>query len=65
MHDFEYVQAHINDVLCITKETFMYHVSKLQEVLTSLRKVGLKVNLKKSFISKIFVIGSHAVVLAH
>ncbi len=53
MHDLEVWRAYIDDVLCITKETFQDHLSKLREVLHCLRKTGLKVNLKKSFISKI------------
>ncbi len=46
MHDLEYVQAYINDIPCITKDTFQDHLSKLHKVLHHLRKVGLKVNLK-------------------
>ncbi len=51
MHDLDFVQAYIDDVLCITKDTFQDHLSKLHEVLHHLRKAGLKVNLKKSFIA--------------
>ncbi len=49
MHHLEFVRAYIDDILCITKDTFQDHLSKLHEVLHHLRKAGLKVNLKKSF----------------
>ncbi len=51
MHDLEFVRAYIDDILCITKDMFQDHLSKLREVLHHLRKAGLKVNLKKSFIA--------------
>ncbi len=50
-HDPEFVRAYIDDVLCITKDAFQDHSNKLREVLHPLRKAGLKVNLKKSFIA--------------
>ncbi len=46
MHDLEFVYAYIDDVLCITKDTFQDHLDKLCEVLCRLRKAGLKVNWK-------------------
>ncbi len=46
MHDLKFVPAHINDMLCITKDMFQDHLCKLHEVLSHLRKAGLKFNLK-------------------
>ncbi len=51
MRDLEFVRAYINDMLCITKDTFTDHLNKLPEVLSRLRKAELQVNLKKSFIA--------------
>ncbi len=51
MHHLEFIRAYIDDALCITKDTFKNHLDKLREVLYCLRKAGLKVNLKKSFIT--------------
>jgi hypothetical protein len=45
----EYVQAYIDDLLCITRETLEDHLEKLEENLKRLRKAGLKVNAAKSF----------------
>jgi hypothetical protein len=49
MGDLEYVRAYIDDLLILTKGSFTDHLQKLSEVLTRLRKAGLKVNAKKSF----------------
>ncbi len=51
MHDLEFLCAYIDDMLCITKDTFQDHLNKLHEVLISLRKAGLTVNLKNLFIA--------------
>ncbi len=51
MYNLDFVQAYIDDVLYLTKDTFQDHFSKLCEVLHCLRKDGLKVNLKKFFIA--------------
>jgi len=48
MESLEYVQAYIDDLLCISRESFDDHLDKLEEVLRRLRDVGLKVNADKS-----------------
>jgi hypothetical protein len=49
METLEYVQAYIDDLLCITRGTLEDHLDKLEEVLKSLCDAGLKVNADKSF----------------
>ena len=49
MGDLEYVRAYIDDLLILTKGSFMDHLQKLSEVLSRLQQEGLKVNAKKSF----------------
>jgi len=48
MESLEYVWAYIDDLLCISRESFDDHLNKLEEVLKRLRKAGLKVNADKS-----------------
>ena len=50
--DLENVKAYIDDLLVLTKGDWEDHLAKLDEVLTSLSKAGLKVNIKKSFFGK-------------
>jgi hypothetical protein len=45
----EYVQAYIDDLLCITSATLEDHLDKSREVLNRLHDGGLKVNATKSF----------------
>jgi hypothetical protein len=47
MESLEYVRAYIDDLLCISRESFDDHLDKLEEVLKRLRKAGLKVNADK------------------
>ncbi len=49
METLDYVQAYIDDLLCITRGTLEDHLDKLEEVLRRLRNTGLKVNTAKSF----------------
>jgi hypothetical protein len=49
METLEYVQAYIDDLLCITRGSLEDHLDKLEEVLTRLYDAGLKVNAAKSF----------------
>ncbi len=49
MEALEYVQACIDDLLCITRWTLEDYLDKLEEVLRRLREAGLKVNAAKSF----------------
>ena len=50
METLEYIQACIDDLLCITRGTLEDHLEKLEEVLKRLRKAGQKVNTAKSFV---------------
>jgi hypothetical protein len=52
MTDLEYVRCYIDDVLIISKGSFIDHMYKLKTVFTILRQAGLKVNAKKSFFAK-------------
>ncbi len=45
----EYVQAYIDDILCITRGALEDHFDKLREVINRLHDTGLKVNTAKSF----------------
>ena len=42
MESLEYVRAYIDDLLCISRESFDDHLDKLEEVLRQLRDAGLK-----------------------
>jgi len=48
MADLEYVNAYIDDLLIISKDSFENHLQKLRVVLERLEKAGLKVNAAKS-----------------
>jgi len=48
MESLEYVRAYIDDLLCISRESFDDHLDKHEEVLKRLRDAGLKVNADKS-----------------
>ncbi len=48
MESLEYVRAYIDDLLCISRESFEDHLDKLEEVLKRLPDAGLKVNADKS-----------------
>ena len=48
MESLEYVQAYIDDLLCISRGSLEDHLEKLEEVLKRLCEVGLKVNMEKS-----------------
>ncbi len=48
MEPLEYVRAYIDDLLCISRESFDSHLDKLEEVLKRLCDVGLEVNADKS-----------------
>ncbi len=47
MESLEYVWAYIDDLLCISRESFEDHLEKLEEVLKQLHDAGLKVNADK------------------
>jgi hypothetical protein len=44
MESLEHIQAYIDDLLCISRESFDNHLDKLEEVLKQLCNAGLKVN---------------------
>jgi hypothetical protein len=48
MEDLEYVQAYLDDLLCISRSSLEDHLEKLEEVLRRLCDTGLKVNAEKS-----------------
>jgi hypothetical protein len=47
MEDLEYVQAYLDDLLCISRNSLKDHLEKLEEVLRRLHDAGLKVNAEK------------------
>jgi hypothetical protein len=48
MEDVEYVQAYLDNLLCISRSSLEDHLNKSEEVLRRLRDAGLKVNVDKS-----------------
>jgi hypothetical protein len=48
MESLEYVQAYIDDLLCISRNSLEDHLEKLEEVLRQLGDAGLKVNADTS-----------------
>ena len=52
MQSLEYVKTYIDDTLVITKDTFVDHLKKLEQVLIRLRDAGLRVNIDKSFFAE-------------
>ncbi len=47
MESLEYVQAYLDDLLCIFRSSLEDHLEKLEEVLRHLHDEGLKVNAEK------------------
>jgi len=47
-----FVRTYIDDLLCLTKGTFSYHLEKVELILQRLQKAGLKVNVTKSFFAR-------------
>jgi hypothetical protein len=52
MRGLVFVRVCIDDVLLVSKTTFLNHLFKLDEVLRRIRLAGLKINAKKSFFAK-------------
>ncbi len=48
MESLEYVQAYLDDLLCISRSSLENHLEKQEEVLRCLCNMGLKVNAEKS-----------------
>ncbi len=47
MEDLEYLQAYLDNLLCIFRSSLEDHLKKLEEVLRHLCNAGLKVNVEK------------------
>jgi hypothetical protein len=47
LKSLDYVQAYIDDLLCISRDSLEDHLDKLEEVLRRLCDAGLKVNTDK------------------
>jgi hypothetical protein len=47
MDGLDYVQAYLDNILIVTKNTYEDHISKLDTVLQKLHAVKLKVNIEK------------------
>jgi hypothetical protein len=47
IEDLEYVQAYLDDLLCISRSSLEDHLEKHEEVLRRLCNLGLKVNVEK------------------
>ena len=47
IESLEYVQANIDDLVCISKNSLEDHLEKLEEILRRLPDAGLKVNADK------------------
>ncbi len=47
MESLEYVQAFLDELLCISRSSLEDHLEKLEEVLRQLQDAGLKVNAEK------------------
>jgi hypothetical protein len=47
MESLEYVQAYLDDLLCISKKSLESHLEKLDEVLRCLHGTGLKEDIEK------------------
>ena len=50
MNHLKFVRVYLDDLLIITNRSFDDHLAKLGQVLHLLKRVGLKCNLKKSFL---------------
>ncbi len=48
MVTLKYVQAYLDDILCISRSSLEDHLEKLEEVLRRLCNAGLKVNAENS-----------------
>jgi hypothetical protein len=52
MRGLDFVRCHADDVLMVSKNSFLDHLFKLDEVLRRMRQAGLKINAKKSFFAR-------------
>ncbi len=47
MESLDYIQAYLDDLLCISRSSLEDHLEKLDKILRQLCNAGLKVNAKK------------------
>jgi hypothetical protein len=52
MGDLEYVRAYIDDLVIITKGTYLEHLQKIATMLTPLQRAGFKLNVNKSWFAQ-------------
>ena len=52
MRDLDYVRAYIDDLLCISCDSFEDHMEKLEQIFIRIQKAGLKINANKSFFAR-------------
>jgi hypothetical protein len=52
MRGLDFVRCHADDVSMVSKNSFLDHLFKLDEVLRRMRQAGLKINAKKSFFAR-------------
>jgi hypothetical protein len=52
MRGLDFVRCYIDDVLMVSKNSFLDHLFKLDEVPRRMRQAGLKINAKKSFFAR-------------
>ena len=52
MAGLDFVRTYIDDLLCITTDTYEDHLERLIVVFERIKKAGLKVNANKSFFAK-------------
>ena len=52
MAGLEFVRCYLDDILCLTKDTYENHLEQLEKVLVRLASANLKVNIEKSFFAK-------------
>jgi hypothetical protein len=52
MRGLDFVRSYIDDLLIVSKNSFIDHLTKTEEVLRRIRQAGLKINAKKSFFAK-------------
>ena len=55
IHGIPFVLVYIDDILIITKGTFEQHLEAVKEVLIKLEKVGMQLNVDKSYFATIKV----------
>ena len=52
MQELDFVRAYIDDLLCISCDSFEDHMEKLEEIFIRIQKAGLKINANKSVFAR-------------